>query len=153
MDNDTPVWMQRNLGALTVSQQQRLGRGRVAVIGCGGLGGYVIEELVRVGVGRLHLCDPDTFSPTNVNRQLLAVQATLGRGKAGSRPNGPPPSTPALPPGCFRPTSAPSTTRRCGWSWWSTAWTTSRPAATWVPAAATSACPWCTARSTVGTAR
>ena len=79
---DIPVWFQRNLGLLSAAQQQALGRGRVAVIGCGGLGGYLVEELVRLGVGRLHLFDPDTFSPTNINRQLLAVQATLGRPKA-----------------------------------------------------------------------
>ena len=79
---DIPVWFERNLGLLSAAQQHTLGRGRVAVIGCGGLGGYLVEELVRLGVGRLHLFDPDTFSPTNINRQLLAVQAPLGRSKA-----------------------------------------------------------------------
>ena len=57
---DIPVWFERNLGLLSAAQQHTLGRGRVAVIGCGGLGGYLVEELVRLGVGRLHLFDPDT---------------------------------------------------------------------------------------------
>lgn len=72
----------RNQGALTAGQQQQLQSRRIAVIGCGGLGGYVIEELVRVGVGGLHLFDPDVFSPSNGNRQLNALQATLGCNKA-----------------------------------------------------------------------
>lgn len=72
----------RNLGALTNRQQQELQRKRVAVIGCGGLGGYVIEELVRVGIGHLNLFDPDIFSPSNCNRQLNALSSTLGHNKA-----------------------------------------------------------------------
>lgn len=72
----------RNLGSLTPVQQQQLHQQRVAVVGCGGLGGYVCEELVRLGVGGLHLFDPDTFAPSNGNRQLGALMATLGRNKA-----------------------------------------------------------------------
>lgn len=72
----------RNLGALTSEQQQTLQKRRVAVIGCGGLGGYVIEQLVRIGVGHLHLFDPDVFAPSNCNRQLNALSPTLGRNKA-----------------------------------------------------------------------
>ncbi|WP_448874525.1 HesA/MoeB/ThiF family protein [Desulfobulbus propionicus] len=72
----------RNQGALTSQQQQELRQKRVAVIGCGGLGGYVIEELVRIGIGRLDLFDPDIFSRSNCNRQLNALESTLGRNKA-----------------------------------------------------------------------
>jgi len=72
----------RNQGALSDAEQRLLQEKRVAVIGCGGLGGYVVEELVRIGVGRLHLFDPDVFSPSNCNRQLNALQSTLGRNKA-----------------------------------------------------------------------
>lgn len=75
-------YFSRNQGALTEEQQQLLRQKRVAVIGCGGLGGYVIEELVRIGIGQLHLFDPDTFSPSNCNRQLNALEPTLGRSKA-----------------------------------------------------------------------
>lgn len=72
----------RNQGSLTEDQQRLLFAKKVAVIGCGGLGGYVVEELVRLGVGTLHLFDPDVFAPSNLNRQLNAVQTTLGHGKA-----------------------------------------------------------------------
>jgi molybdopterin/thiamine biosynthesis adenylyltransferase len=72
----------RNLGALTSRQQVELQQKRVAVIGCGGLGGYVIEELARVGIGHLVLFDPDVFSPSNCNRQLNALGTTLGQNKA-----------------------------------------------------------------------
>lgn len=72
----------RNQGSLTDQQQRRLHGKSVAVIGCGGLGGYVIEELTRIGVGRLHLFDPDVFAASNGNRQLNALWSTLGRNKA-----------------------------------------------------------------------
>jgi len=72
----------RNLGSITAEQQQVLQRKQVAMIGCGGLGGYVIEALARIGVGRLHLFDPDSFSASNRNRQLNALQSTMGRNKA-----------------------------------------------------------------------
>jgi molybdopterin-synthase adenylyltransferase len=72
----------RNQNSLTARQQHLLEKKRVAVIGCGGLGGYVIEELVRIGVGRLHIFDPDVFSPSNCNRQLNALETTLGCNKA-----------------------------------------------------------------------
>lgn len=56
-------------------------RSRVAVIGCGGLGGYVIEELARLGVGHLVAIDPDIFEEHNLNRQILSTPATLGKAK------------------------------------------------------------------------
>lgn len=72
----------RNLGALSSQEQQALQYKRVGVIGCGGLGGHVIEQLVRIGVGQLHCFDPDAFSPSNCNRQLNALATTMGRNKA-----------------------------------------------------------------------
>ncbi|MBW1646211.1 MAG: HesA/MoeB/ThiF family protein [Deltaproteobacteria bacterium] len=61
--------------------QQRLLAARVTVVGCGGLGGWVVEILARAGVGRLRLIDPDTFDESNLNRQLGATIADLGRPK------------------------------------------------------------------------
>jgi len=72
----------RNITTFSREQQKLIQHCRVTVIGCGGLGGYVIEELARTGVGSLTLCDPDTFSVTNINRQLNAKPASLGRNKA-----------------------------------------------------------------------
>ncbi|WP_457572718.1 HesA/MoeB/ThiF family protein [Desulfolithobacter sp.] len=82
LSDDSLQLFSRNLGTLTTGEQQRLGQATVSVIGCGGLGGLVIEELLRLGVGRLLLCDPDRFEPTNCNRQLYATKHTLGYRKA-----------------------------------------------------------------------
>lgn len=76
-----PARYQRNRRAISVEQQLTLFRSRVAVIGCGGLGGYVIEELARLGVGTITAIDPDVFEEHNLNRQLLSTPATLGRAK------------------------------------------------------------------------
>lgn len=72
----------RNIGTITDEQQRTLQLKKVAVIGCGGLGGHVIEQLVRLGVGNIHCFDPDFFSLSNCNRQLNATADTLGRNKA-----------------------------------------------------------------------
>ena len=54
----------------------------VAVFGIGGVGGYVSEALARSGVGHLELIDKDTVDLSNLNRQLIATEETLGRPKA-----------------------------------------------------------------------
>ena len=61
---------------------QRLRRATVLVAGLGGVGGAAAESLARAGVGRLILLDHDEFVASNLNRQLLATGAVLGRGKA-----------------------------------------------------------------------
>jgi len=76
-----PARYQRNRQAISVTQQLTLFRSRVAVIGCGGLGGYVIEQLARLGVGTIIAIDPDVFEEHNLNRQLLSTTGTLGRAK------------------------------------------------------------------------
>jgi molybdopterin-synthase adenylyltransferase len=76
-----PARYQRNRQAISVHQQLTLFRSRVAVIGCGGLGGYVIEELARLGVGTIIAIDPDVFEEHNLNRQILSSPGTLGRAK------------------------------------------------------------------------
>ena len=52
---------------------------RVAVFGVGGVGGHVAEALARAGVGAIDLIDHDTVSPTNLNRQLIALHSTIGQ--------------------------------------------------------------------------
>ena len=54
---------------------------RVAVVGLGGVGGYAVEALARTPVGALVLVDPDVVAATNLNRQLAALQSTIGRPK------------------------------------------------------------------------
>ena len=53
----------------------------VCIFGVGGVGGYVLEGLVRCGVGKFTLIDNDTVSASNVNRQIIATEATVGRSK------------------------------------------------------------------------
>lgn len=71
----------RNCSALSEEECAMLGDACVAVAGCGGLGGSVVEALARVGVGHLRVIDCDAFEPTNLNRQLLCTEATVGRRK------------------------------------------------------------------------
>ena len=59
----------------------RLEKARVAVFGVGGVGGYVVEALARSGVGALDLIDSDTVAESNLNRQIIALQSTIGKYK------------------------------------------------------------------------
>lgn len=76
-----PARYQRNRNMISVAEQLQLFRSRVAVIGCGGLGGYIIEGLARLGVGHIVAVDPDIFEEHNLNRQLLATPRNLGQAK------------------------------------------------------------------------
>lgn len=73
-----PARYQRNRLTISIAQQRKLFRSRVVIVGAGGLGGYVIEELARLGVGTLVVVDPDTFEEHNLNRQLLGSLGNLG---------------------------------------------------------------------------
>ena len=67
---------------------ERLAAAHVAVFGIGGVGGYAVEALARSGIGELSLFDDDRVCLTNINRQLHATHATVGRYKvelAGER--------------------------------------------------------------------
>ena len=72
----------RNLGALTEQECAQLRTKTVFVAGCGGLGGYLIEMLLRLGVGAIRAADGDVFETSNLNRQLLSSTRNLGRSKA-----------------------------------------------------------------------
>lgn len=54
----------------------------VVLAGAGAVGGYVLEGLVRAGVGHIRVVDGDVFSASNMNRQILATVDTIGRNKA-----------------------------------------------------------------------
>ncbi|MBO7356914.1 MAG: tRNA threonylcarbamoyladenosine dehydratase [Lachnospiraceae bacterium] len=60
---------------------ERLAACRVAVFGIGGVGGYVVEALVRSGIGALDLIDDDKVCLTNINRQIIATRKTVGKYK------------------------------------------------------------------------
>ena len=72
----------RNLGALSEEESALLREKTVLVAGCGALGGYLIEMLLRLGVGEIRAADGDRFEASNLNRQLLSSPALLGKGKA-----------------------------------------------------------------------
>lgn len=72
----------RNLGVISETEQQFLAEKSVCVIGCGGLGGGIIENLTRLGVGRLTIVDGDVFDVTNLNRQVLSNEMNVGKRKA-----------------------------------------------------------------------
>jgi len=72
---------QRN-GIITYEEQLLMKQKKVCVIGCGGLGGYIIEMLSRFGIGTMSVVDGDVFDATNLNRQLLSTINTLGKSKA-----------------------------------------------------------------------
>ena len=57
---------------------EKLQRARVIVFGVGGVGGYTVEALARCGIGQIDLCDSDTVSVSNINRQILATHSTVG---------------------------------------------------------------------------
>ncbi len=79
-----PARYQRNRNMLSLQEQLQLFRSRVVVIGCGGLGGYIIEELARLGVGQIVAVDHDVFEEHNLNRQLLATPDFLGLNKVAA---------------------------------------------------------------------
>lgn len=60
---------------------EQLKHARVAIFGIGGVGGYVAEALARSGVGAFELIDHDTVAPSNLNRQIIALESTVGRYK------------------------------------------------------------------------
>lgn len=74
----------RNYPAISRAEQERLNTLRVCVVGCGGLGGYIIEYFARIGIGSLVLVDGDSFQPSNLNRQLICTTGTIGRSKVDS---------------------------------------------------------------------
>ena len=60
---------------------EKLKNSKVAIFGIGGVGGYVLEALVRSGVGEIDVIDSDDVAISNINRQILATESTVGRKK------------------------------------------------------------------------
>ena len=78
MDN----WLERTELLLGGEKLERLKRAHVLVVGLGGVGAYAAEMVARAGVGRMTIADADAVSPSNINRQLVALHSTVGRQKA-----------------------------------------------------------------------
>ncbi|MED7818841.1 MULTISPECIES: tRNA threonylcarbamoyladenosine dehydratase [unclassified Francisella] len=60
---------------------KKLDNANIFIAGCGGVGSFVIEALARAGVGNLTIVDMDVVDPSNINRQLVALQSTIGMPK------------------------------------------------------------------------
>jgi molybdopterin/thiamine biosynthesis adenylyltransferase len=74
-----PARYERSQGTVGWEGQTKLLESTVAVVGCGGLGGWIIEGLARMGVGHLVLIDGDTFGENNLNRQAFCTETNLGQ--------------------------------------------------------------------------
>ncbi|WP_174764262.1 HesA/MoeB/ThiF family protein [Anaplasma platys] len=70
------------LPEIGVVGQQKLRQSKVLVVGCGGLGSSVIPLLAATGVGKLMLCDDDTVKISNLNRQIMFQETSVGKKKA-----------------------------------------------------------------------
>jgi tRNA A37 threonylcarbamoyladenosine dehydratase len=71
----------RTIGLIGEDNFNKLKNAKVIVFGAGGVGGHVIETLVRSGVGRVDVVDGDKVDITNVNRQIIALSSSVGRNK------------------------------------------------------------------------
>lgn len=72
---------ERTVRVLGVEALEKLKSSRVAVFGIGGVGSFAAEALARAGVGTLDLIDSDKVTKSNINRQLIALNSTVGRYK------------------------------------------------------------------------
>jgi molybdopterin/thiamine biosynthesis adenylyltransferase len=77
-----PERYERNIDSIGIEGQIRLLQSKVAIIGLGGLGGWIAEILARAGVGFIRLVDGDSFMESNLNRQLGSLPVSLGKNKA-----------------------------------------------------------------------
>lgn len=81
-NNRNDDWLERTELLLGAEKLARLRRAHVLVVGLGGVGAYAAEMIARSGVGRMTVADADVVSPTNINRQLVALHSTVGMPKA-----------------------------------------------------------------------
>jgi molybdopterin/thiamine biosynthesis adenylyltransferase len=80
----TPIRYQRNIGTFGVEGQIKLLESTVMIIGLGGLGGSILEQISRAGFGTIIGVDPDVFDQSNLNRQLLSTEQTIGEEKVAA---------------------------------------------------------------------
>jgi len=81
--DETTYWeiIDRQRGILNKKEQLKLKNSKITVIGCGGIGGAVIEMLARMGVLHLKIVDKDKFDVSNINRQLMSSMERVGQAK------------------------------------------------------------------------
>lgn len=75
-------WLERTELLLGDEKLNMLRASNVLVVGLGGVGAYAAEMIARAGVGRMTIADADVVSESNINRQLVALNSTIGKPKA-----------------------------------------------------------------------
>ena len=75
-------WLERTELLIQKEGIETLKNAHILIVGLGGVGSYAAEFIARAGVQKLTLVDGDVFDITNVNRQLTALQSTVGKSKA-----------------------------------------------------------------------
>ena len=75
-------WLERTELLLKKEQLEKLKKANILIVGLGGIGSYAGEFLARAGIGEMTLIDGDDFDITNKNRQLTALNSTIGKNKA-----------------------------------------------------------------------
>jgi tRNA threonylcarbamoyladenosine dehydratase len=80
--NNSDNFFIRNKGLISEVEQTQLSHTCIAIIGAGGDGGLLAERMVRFGIGKIIIADPETFELSNINRQFSANQKNLGKNKA-----------------------------------------------------------------------
>ena len=75
-------WLERTELLIGKEQLVKLSKSSVLVVGLGGVGSYAAEFICRAGVGKMTIIDGDIVDPTNKNRQLPALNSTIGKSKA-----------------------------------------------------------------------
>lgn len=81
MDFDYQTAFSRNIGWITEQEQSILRTKRIAIAGMGGVGGFHLLTLARLGIGKFNIADLDTFEVANFNRQAGASMSSLGQAK------------------------------------------------------------------------
>lgn len=74
--------MERQISIISKEKQERFQKAHITIIGSGGLGGFALENIIRLGAENIKIVDPDKFSISNLNRQLLATNETIDTYKA-----------------------------------------------------------------------
>ena len=77
-----PEWLSREATLIGDDAVFKLKNSRVLLFGCGGVGSFTAEALIRSGVGHISVVDFDTVSESNINRQIIATQKSVGMSKA-----------------------------------------------------------------------
>lgn len=75
-------WLERTELIVGKDALEKLEKSHVLIVGLGGIGSFAGEFIARAGVGKMTIIDGDVFDPTNKNRQLTALDSTIGRNKA-----------------------------------------------------------------------